>query len=156
MTEKQLQQFGAVLSPYLEPDEQLLDVAVIQPTAGVTGAGVGIAGRMGTRLARIGAVHGEEGSLASGFPASAPTGQRMLLWVTNRRVLVHTVSATSQAQGQWVAPRSAIAGIQRRPRMQLMAKFRLHFVDGSSTSIMTMRRQTIDALTNQLGKITTS
>ncbi len=28
--------------------------------------------------------------------------------------------------------------------------------DGSSASIMTMRRQTIDALTNRLGKITTS
>jgi hypothetical protein len=32
-----------------------------------------------------------------------------------------------------------------------MAKFRLHFEDGSSVSILTMRRRSIDSLTSVLG-----
>jgi len=32
-----------------------------------------------------------------------------------------------------------------------MAKFRLHFEDGSSVSILTMRRRSIDSLANVLG-----
>jgi hypothetical protein len=37
------------------------------------------------------------------------------------------------------------------PRLQLLAKFRLHFADGSTVAVMTARRRNIEALSSVLG-----
>jgi len=150
MPEPQLKKFGHLANPHLEPGEQLIDVAVVQPLRGA-GGGVGVTGVIGSAIASIGAVKGGQGTIADGFPHDLPVGTSMLT-VTDRRVLLlYTGPARKSAQLFWQAPRSAVLGIEPRPRLQVMAKFRLHFEDGSSVSILTMRRRSIDSLTSVLG-----
>jgi len=143
---------GPLIVPLLEPGESLLDAAVIQPTAGVQADGV--YGPVATRIARTGAVRGGDRSMARGFPIVSSATEQMVLGVTDRRVTVQLVPVDrSGAQPLWVLPRSAVVGVERRRRSQLMAKFRLHFADGSSVSIMTMRRGTIESLADHLGRV---
>ena len=163
MTQKQTTRFRNQAEPMLEPGESLLDIAVIQPARGATSVGLGLAGLAGDAIAGIGAVKGGQGSLANGFPENMSSAAWLsLLCVTDRRVLfVLTQPGYSEARAAkglskpprlvWQVPRSFVAGIERRPRLQLMAKFRIHFVDGSSASVMTMRRRTIESLSSVLG-----
>jgi hypothetical protein len=149
MPEPQLKKFGHLTSAHLEPGEQVLDIAVVQPLRGA--GGVGVTGLVGSAIASIGAVKGGKGTIADGFPHDLPVGTN-LLTVTDRRVLLlYAGPARKSAQLFWQAPRSAVLDVERRPRLQVMAKFRLHFEDGSSVSILTMRRRSVDSLANVLG-----
>jgi hypothetical protein len=150
MPEPQLKKFGHLTTAHLEPGEQLLDIAVVQPLRGASG-GVGVTGVIGSAIASVGAVKGGKGTIADSFPHDLPLGTNMLT-VTDRRVLfLYTGAARNTAQPLWGVPRSAVLGVERRPRLQVMAKFRLHFEDGSSVSILTMRRRSIDSLTAVIG-----
>ncbi len=162
MTEQQTSKFRNQAEPMLEPGEQLLDIAVIQPARGARSAGIGLTAVVGEAIAGIRAVKGGPGSLADGFPGSPPGVWICLLCVTDRRVFFiltppgYTEARAAKGLSQpprllWQVPRSSVAGIERRPRLQLMAKFRIHFTDGSSASVMTMRRGTIESLSSLLG-----
>ncbi len=149
MPEPQLKKFGHLASAHLEPGEELLDIAVVQPLRGA--GGVGVTGLVGSAIASIGAVKGGKGTIADSFPHDLPVGTNMLT-VTDRRVLLlYAGPARKSAELFWQSPRSAVLQVERRPRLQVMAKFRLHFEDGSSVSMLTMRRQSIDSLTSVLG-----
>ena len=149
MPEPQLKNFGHLATPHLEPGERLLDIAVVQPLRGA--GGVGVTGLVGSAIASIGAVKGGKGTIADGFPHDLPVGTNMLT-VTDKRVqLLYAGPARKSAQLIWQSPRSAVLQVERRPRLQVMAKFRLHFEDGSSVSVLTMRRQSIDSLASVLG-----
>jgi hypothetical protein len=149
MPEPQLKKFGHLVTPLLEPGEQLPDIAVVQPLRGA--GGVGVTGVIGSAIASVGAVKGGKGSIADSFPHDLPLGTSMLT-VTDRRVLfLYADPARKSAQLLWQAPRSAVLDVERRLRLQVMAKFRLHFEDGSSVSVLTMRRRSIDSLASVLG-----
>ncbi len=149
MPEPQLKNFGHLATPHLEPGEKLLDIAVVQPLRGA--GGVGVTGLIGSAIASIGAVKGGKGTIADGFPHDLPVGTNMLT-VTDRRVLLLNAGpARKSAKLFWQSPRSAVLQVERRPRLQVMAKFRLRFEDGSAVSILTMRRGKIDSLAGFLG-----
>ena len=163
MTEQQMVKFRDRIDPALEPGEQLLDVAVIYPTRGLQAVGISAVTRAAAEaIAEIGAVKGQTGSIAHTFPTSRP-GYINTLAVTDKRVLILRTqpghSAARVAKGLtmkpeviWQVPRSYVTGVESRPRLQLLAKFRLHFADSSSVSVMTLRRRTIEALAMVLGK----
>jgi hypothetical protein len=149
MPEPQLKKFGHLATAHLEPGEQLLDIAVVQPLRGA--GGVGVTGMIGSAIASIGSVKGGQGTIADGFPHDLPIGTNMLT-VTDKRVLfLYADPARKSARLFWQAPRSAVLQVERRPRLQVMAKFRMHFEDGSSVSMLTMRRRSIDSLAGVLG-----
>lgn len=146
MPEPQLKKFGELVTAHLEPDERLLDIGVVQPLRGAGAVGLGAPRVLGEAIAQMGAVKGGRGSIGDGFPHDLPIGTD-LLCVTDRRVLfLYLGPARKGAQILWQAPRSTVVKIERRPRLQVMAKFRLHFEDGSSASVLTMRRRTIESL----------
>jgi hypothetical protein len=153
VTELQVTKFGRLAAPHLEPAEQVLDMASVVPTRGAQGLGSGLTKAAGEALAQVGAVRGGQGSIADAFPHNLPQASFRLLCVTDRRVLfLLSTDVRRTARLVWQVPRSAVTGVERRPRLQLMAKFRLHFADGSSTSVMTMRRRTIESLAAVLGR----
>ncbi|MGF1429502.1 hypothetical protein [Kitasatospora sp. LaBMicrA B282] len=147
MTEKLTLRSRAVLEPLLHPGERLLDVAAGYPVAGATGVGHGPSARVGNAISRIGAVSGGQTSLAAGFPVRIPESQKLLA-VTDRRVLYVGGKADFRTPGRiaWELPREFVTRVERRPRTQLMARFRLHFADGSAVSILTLRRAAIETL----------
>lgn len=149
-----MRRYHQALQPLLEPGEHLLDVATVIPVAGSSGVGDGVGASIGNRLARLGAVSGDQGSIASGFPGADGAPTRKLLVVTDRRTAYVTVSPDIRKPGHllWHAPRHLVQRVERRPRLQMMARFRLHFADGSAVALMTMRRRTVEALADQLGR----
>jgi hypothetical protein len=154
MTEKLISRYGRTIEPQLTPDERLLDVAVIQPVAGVRGS-VGPSAVMAEALVRrVGAMGGGTASLADRFPAERPFGVlQRVLWVSDRRV-GFTGSRGSREPGVllWSVPRAWVVRVERRPRVQAMARFRLHFADGSFVAALTMRRRTVESLADLLGR----
>ncbi|MFE9423305.1 hypothetical protein ACFYNO_10090 [Kitasatospora sp. NPDC006697] len=153
MTEALINRHRRNVDPLLEPGERLLDIASVVPVAGSHGAGHGLGGAVGNRLAQAGAVSGGTGSIASGFPTTSGNAMARLLVVTDRRAAyVHVRDIRKTGQVLWHAPRQLVLRVERRPRLQAMAKFRLHFVDGSSVAIATMRRRTIEGLADHLGR----
>jgi hypothetical protein len=151
MTEALVTKYSRLATPHLEPAERILDIAAVIPTRGASGSGIGLSAAVGGAIARIGAVKGGPGTIAGSFPGELPA-LLALICVTDTRVLfLLTDGARKTAKVLWQAPRSDVIGIERRPRLQVMAKFRMHFVDGSSASLLTMRRRTIDALASVLG-----
>ncbi|MFJ9695595.1 hypothetical protein [Kitasatospora sp. NPDC101183] len=154
MTEILINRYHQAVQPLLEPGERLLDIATVTPVAGSSGVGHGAGAGIGNRLARIGAVSGGQGSIASGFPGSDGLPTRRLLVVTDRRTAVVVVPVDIRNPGRlvWQASRDAVQRVERRPRTQMMARFRLHFADGSAVALMTMRRRTVEALADQLGR----
>ena len=150
MPEPQLKKFGHLTAAYLVPGETLLDIANVQPLRGIGGGSSGLTQVVGSAIAEIGAVKGGKGTIADGFPHDLPIGYK-LICVTDKRVLFLYTATLKTAQLLWEAPRSSVIEVERRPRLQLMAKFRLHFQDGSAVSILTMRRGTIDSLAGVLG-----
>jgi hypothetical protein len=161
MTQEQTDKYRNQAEPLLEAGEQLLDIAVIVPTKGARSVGLGATRAVGEGIAGIGAVKGGPGSIANDFPPTQ-TGWYHLLCVTDRRVfLVLTPPGHSEARVAkglsppprlaWQAPRASVVGVEGRPRLQMMAKFRLHFVDGSSVSVLTMRKRTVESLAGVLG-----
>jgi hypothetical protein len=156
-------QLSDLVTPHLRPSEQVLEVVMpVVPVRGGRGArlpvagaapaaAAGIGGLAGNRLAQIGAVKGGKGSIADTFPHHLPPGKA--LCATNQRLLFLLVNrARKTAQLMWEVPRELVRGVERRPRLQLLARFRLHFTDGSSVAIMTPHRRDIEALAVSLGR----
>jgi hypothetical protein len=153
MPESLVHKYGPLAAPFLEPGERILDVASIVPARGARGVGLGASRAAGEAIAQAGAVKGGQGSIADSFPHGLPQAWTRLLCATDRRLLFLLVSPGTHREAQviWQVPRSAVVGVERRPRLQLMARFRLHFTDGSSAAVMTFRRRTIDSLAGALG-----
>ena len=146
---------AAGIAPRLAPGEDLVSVDIVVPAAGARGISTGGAGalgaRIGDKIGQHGAVKGADDSLAATVPA---TGAAYLLALTGRRLLLfHQLEGAGLGELVWEAPREAVAGVERKRRVQIMAKFVLHFADGSAATFMTMRRATIDSLAGSLGTL---
>ncbi|MBE8477071.1 hypothetical protein [Streptomyces justiciae] len=48
-------------------------------------------------------------------------------------------------------PRAWVVRVERRPRLQLPARFRLHYADGSWLAFMTARRGTVEGFQALIG-----
>ncbi|MET8246024.1 hypothetical protein ABZV31_17340 [Streptomyces sp. NPDC005202] len=137
---------------HLAPGEQLQTYGTVVPVKSAKGVKVGfhgrgrIGGELGDYLMQnIGAASGGAGSIAAGLP---PTSGALLLRVTDQRVgLVHPLDGTPV----WEVPRTWVVPVERRPRLQLMARFRLHYTDGSWLAFLTARRSTIEHLRTHVG-----
>ncbi|MEU8922364.1 hypothetical protein AB0D10_15720 [Kitasatospora sp. NPDC048545] len=153
MTDKLVHRYRQAVEPLLAVGERMLDVATVYPVAGAEGLGDGLGAKLGNKLSRIGAVSGETGSLAQSFPTGEGAAMHKLLLVTDRRVaFVSTSDIRKAGEVHWHVPRHFVTRVERRPRLQAMARFRLHFADGSAVSALTLRRRTIEALADQLGR----
>lgn len=137
----------------LAPTEQLLAHGVVVPAKSAKGVKLNVHGhgRVGGQLGdhlmqNIGAVSGGAGSVAAQLP---PTGSgALLLRITDQRVgLVRPADGAPV----WEVPRAWVARVERRPRLQLMARFRVHYSDGSWLAFLTMRRRTIEEFRGLLG-----
>ncbi|GAA3105246.1 hypothetical protein [Streptomyces echinatus] len=128
----------------LTPGEQLLAYGSVVPAKSAKGVGVGAA--VANRLVNsVGAQAGEAGSIAAQVP---PTSGALLLRVTDQRVgLVRPLDGAPV----WEVQRAWVTRVERRPRTQLMARFRLHFADGSWLAFLTMRRRTIEQFRELIG-----
>jgi hypothetical protein len=159
----QVEKLANLVRPHLHPSEQVLEI--VTPVVPVRGGGrpllpaaaaghnlaAGLGGIAGNRLAQIGAVTGAKGSIADTFPHHLPPVKA--LCATDKRLLFLLYSpARKTAQVVWEIPRELVQGVQRRPRLQLLARFRLHFTDGSSVAVMTPRRRNIESLAASLGR----
>ncbi len=51
----------------------------------------------------------------------------------------------------WEVPRARVARVGRRTRFQLVARFRVHYADGSWFAFLTMRRRNIERFRSLLG-----
>ncbi len=128
----------------LAPGERLLAYGSVVPAKSAKGVGVGavVANRL---VNSVGAQAGEAGSIAAQMP---PTSGALLLRVTDQRVgLVRPLDGTPV----WEVQRAWVTRVERRPRTQLMARFRLHFADGSWLAFLTMRRRTIEQFRELIG-----
>ncbi|MFJ7907375.1 hypothetical protein [Kitasatospora sp. NPDC096204] len=153
MTEALMNRYRKAVEPLLEPGEHLLDLATVVPVAGARGVGDGLGARVGNRLGQLGAVAGQSGSIASGFPTTTGGTRTRLLAVTDRRAaFVTALDVRKAGHLLWHAPRQLVLRVERRPRLQAMARFRLHFADGSAVSLYTARRRTVEALADHLGR----
>jgi hypothetical protein len=137
----------------LAAGEQLLSYGVVVPAKSAKGVKMtrpgpfsGIGGELGDRLVQsVGAASAGAGSIAAGMP---PSSGALLLRVTDQRVgLVRPLDGAAV----WEVPRAWVARVERRPRLQLMARFRLHYADGSWLAFLTARRRTIETFRSQLG-----
>ncbi len=146
--------------PFLQEGEEIktAEVVVCVATAvgarprgvpGAPGAGLRVGGAVGNRLARMGAVKGESDSIARSIPYQRGG---IVLGVTERRVGLWSGPAMGEPAELWSAPREVVTRVQRRPRLQLLARFRLHFADGSTAAFMTPKRASIERLANLLGR----
>jgi hypothetical protein len=153
MSQRLLQKLTHVITPHLESGESLLNVASANPVKGASALGIPGPGRaLGVAIARIGAVKGGAGSIAETFPYDLPVAYLRLLAVTSGRVLFLTVDpARKHAELLWHIPRDKVTGIEKKPRLQIMAKFALHFSDESSVSLLTFRQGTVASLAEILG-----
>ncbi|MGY4962509.1 hypothetical protein [Streptomyces sp. 900105245] len=99
----------------LAPGERLLAYGFV-----VSAKGVGVGAVVANRLVNsVCAQAGEAGGIAA---------HALLLRVTDQRVgLVRSLDGTPVREGQ----RAWVTRVERRPRTELMARFRLHFADGS-------------------------
>ncbi|MFB7511289.1 hypothetical protein [Streptomyces broussonetiae] len=128
----------------LAPGEQLLGYGNVVPAK--SAKGIGIATSLANQLVNnIGAQSAGAGSIAAGMPR---TSGALLLRVTDQRVgLVKPLDGTPV----WEVPRAWVTRVERRPRTQLMARFRLHFADGSWLAFLTMRRRTLEQFRSLIG-----
>lgn len=137
----------------LAAGEQLLAYGVVVPAKSAKGVKLNfhghgkVGGQLGDQLVRnVGAVNGGVGSVAAQLPDTG--GGALLLRVTDQRVgLVRPSDGTAV----WEVPRGWVARVERRPRLQLMARFRVHYADGSWLAFLTMRRRTIEGFRVVLG-----
>jgi hypothetical protein len=104
----------------------------------------------GSAIGRIGAVRGEAGSVAHGIPRSPGPRQAVWLVVTDRRLLLFD-SIEPTASAYWQVSRNLISSVERRPRLQQMARFRMHFTDGSSAAFMTRSAADVRSLRAEIG-----
>jgi hypothetical protein len=130
----------------LAPGEHLLSYAIVVPVKNARGVSVNIGGMVGNALARnVGAQGGGHGSIAASCP---DVSRGLVMRVTDQRVgLVNGVDGTPV----WEIPRNWVVRVERRPRLQLMARFRVHYADGSWLAFMTFRRRNIESFRAVLG-----
>ncbi|MGW0765492.1 hypothetical protein [Streptomyces sp. NPDC002676] len=130
----------------LAPYEQLLGYGSVVPAKSAKGVSVNIGGSLANQLmGSVGAQSGAAGSIAAQMPH---TSGALLLRVTDQRVgLVRPLDGTPV----WEVPRAWVTRVERRPRTQLMARFRLHYADGSWLAFLTMRRRTIEQFRSLIG-----
>jgi hypothetical protein len=111
---------------------------VLAKAAGGIGLG-GLLSGVAVALGRAGSVSGGPESIAG----SIPKQPRVALGVFTERIGLYSTVWSSEL---WSAPRSVVVRVERRPRLQLLARMRLHFSDGSWAAFLVPRRKTIDAL----------
>jgi hypothetical protein len=130
----------------LAPGERLLGYGSVVPAKSAKGISVNLGGVIANQFVNgVGAQSGAAGSIAEGMPA---TSGALLLRVTDQRVgLVKPLDGTPV----WEVPRTWVTRVERRPRTQLMARFRLHYADGSWLAFLTMRRRTIEQFRSLIG-----
>ncbi|WP_159046369.1 hypothetical protein [Streptomyces sp. MMG1121] len=130
----------------LAPDERLLGYGSVVPAKSAKGISVNIGGALANQLVgAVGAQSGGADSIAAGMPRSSGA---LLLRVTDQRVgLVKPLDGTPV----WEVPRTWVTRVERRPRTQLMARFRLHYADGSWLAFLTMRRRTLEQFRSLIG-----
>ncbi|GAA1923205.1 hypothetical protein [Streptantibioticus ferralitis] len=131
----------------LAPGERLLSHALVVPVKNARGVSVNVGGMIGNAIMRnVGAQGGGHGSIAASCP---DVSRGLVLRVTDQRVgLVNSLDGTPI----WEVPRNWVARVERRPRLQLMARFRVHYADGSWLAFMTFRRRNIEAFRAVLGE----
>ncbi|MBW5420070.1 hypothetical protein GKQ77_00530 [Streptomyces sp. BG9H] len=128
----------------LAAGERLLAHGIVVPVKSAEGVKLKhgrIGGMVGDHLMhRYGAQSGGAQSIAAAMPSTS--GDALLLRVTDQRVgLVQIKDGTPV----WEVPRTWVTQVERRPRLQLMARFRVHYADGSWLAFLTARRRTIEA-----------
>jgi hypothetical protein len=101
------------------------------------------------RLSRRGGYEGAPGTVAHSIPFRQ--GGHLLV-VTDRRVGIWRGPAQHRPGVLWSVPREQLSGVERRPRLQLMARFRLHFEDGSWAAFLTFRARSVRRLAELLGR----
>ncbi|HEX4109314.1 MAG TPA: hypothetical protein VHX88_14350 [Solirubrobacteraceae bacterium] len=125
---------------------------VLMVTRSTTATRLEPGGRMFTearrRFARRGGYEGEPGTVAHGIPFRQ--GGHLLV-VTDRRVGLWRGPSQHRTGVLWSVPRDQLAGVERRPRLQFMSRFRLHFSDGSWAALMTFRGRNVRRLAELLG-----
>jgi hypothetical protein len=147
MPEVQSIQLRAALSQ-LAPGERLLAHGITVPVKSAEGVKIKhgrIGGALGDHLMhRYGAQSGGAQSIAAAMPS---TSGALLMRVTDQRVgLVRHLDGTPV----WEVPRTWVTRVERRPRLQIMARFRVHYADGTWLAFLTARRRTIEAFTTAL------
>ncbi|GGV09981.1 hypothetical protein GCM10010260_55650 [Streptomyces filipinensis] len=130
----------------LAPGERLLGYGTVVPAKSAKGIGPNITQSLANDLVNsVGAQSGGAGSIAAQMPG---TSGALLLRVTDQRVgLVRPLDGTPV----WEVPRAWVIRVERRPRTQLMARFRVHYADGSWLAFLTMRRRTIEQFRSLIG-----
>ncbi|WBO68553.1 hypothetical protein [Streptomyces camelliae] len=130
----------------LASGERLLGYGSVVPANSAKGVSINVGGVVANQLMHnVGAQSGGAGSIAAGMPG---TSGALLLRVTDQRVgLVRSLDGTPV----WEVPRAWVARVERRPRTRLMARFRLHYADGSWLAFLTMRRRTIEQFRSLIG-----
>jgi len=114
--------------------------------AGVaTAVPVGIGEVGGTLLARVGARKGPKDGIAWQIPPLLTSH----LYVTHRAVAAVPLMGETVAI-PWQIEASKITGVRKTPRIQMLRRFRLEFVDGSSAAFLTMGKQSIPILNDAL------
>lgn len=141
--------YAGRVRPFLQEGEEIVAAENVVCVATGVGAAGGVGGALGNRLGRVGAVTGEPDSIARSIPYQ---DGGLALGVTDRRVGLWSGPAMGQPAELWSAPRDVVARVERRSRLQMLARFRLHFVDGSSAAFMTPRRATIERLAELLDR----
>ncbi|MFF7357122.1 MULTISPECIES: hypothetical protein [Streptomyces] len=130
----------------LAAGERLLGYGTVVPAKSAKGIGPNITRSLANDLVNsVGAQSGAAGSIAAQMPG---TSGALLLRVTDQRVgLVRPLDGTPV----WEVPRTWVIRVERRPRTQLMARFRLHYADGSWLAFLTTRRRTIEQFRSLIG-----
>ncbi|MEU8031871.1 hypothetical protein [Streptomyces sp. NPDC049099] len=130
----------------LAPGERLLGYGTVVPAKSAKGISPTIVRSLANDLVNsVGAQSGAAGSIAAQMPH---TSGALLLRVTDQRIgLVQPLDGTPV----WEVPRAWVTRVERRPRTQLMARFRLHYADSSWLAFLTMRRRTIDQFRSLIG-----
>lgn len=142
--------FWPRVAPFTRPGETLELVAPVVCVAtasgvkipGAAGAAAAAGGAAGNRLGRMGAVRGGP----DGIARSIPYQPNVTLGIFDHRVGLYTISAKDRPAELWTAPRAVLARVERRPRLQMLRRIRLHFSDGSSAALMVPSRAIIDQL----------
>lgn len=144
---------ATIVAPHLFPGEQVLATVPVQPVRAPVLYGPGKAAVIGAgeRLAQVRAVKGGKGTIAAGFPDNQ--GRKQLLSATDQRLLfLRGPRKLTSTQPVWELPRAQVLGVERRPRLQFPARFRLHFSDGSSVALLTRHSYNVEALADALGR----
>jgi hypothetical protein len=155
-------QVAAAFGVVLDPGEPLHFGAIVVTVAYGSGTGNNaMTTAVGSRLGRLGSIRGGPSSVAASIPAPpTPGSSASWLVVTDRRLAFATIGSqkVDQPAGQtrtpallearlyWQGPLNWIVAVEKRPRMQLMARFRLRFADGSSAAFMTLRASDVRSL----------